>query len=215
LPAYSRIAPYLHELADYYCSLQVYKHVRKEDRLSLIQAWFDEKRDSLPPMEWYEFAACCGSTLGIFCLVSQAFNQDYKSLPARDIKNAYFPWVQGLHILLDYLIDQDEDGLGGDLNFCSHYRDRKEMISRLTHFYKQANQSIAFLPFAGFHRMIVQGLLGIYLADKKVFRQKEVRKAARKMILVGGGGGLFFYLICWVYRRMKASKPMPAGPPRV
>lgn len=34
------------------------------------------------------------------------------------IKAGYFPYIQGLHILLDYLIDQEEDKAGGDLNFC-------------------------------------------------------------------------------------------------
>ena len=31
LPAYEVIAPHLHELADYYCALQVHKHVREEN----------------------------------------------------------------------------------------------------------------------------------------------------------------------------------------
>lgn len=211
LPAYQRIAPYLHELAGYYCDLQVYKHVRREERVPLMQAWFEEQRNTLPPMEWYEFAACCGSTVGIFCLVSQAFNESCSDSLVKNIKDAYFPWVQGLHILLDYLIDQDEDSLGGDLNFCSYYKDHQEVVSRLTHFYEQANLSIEHLPHAGFHRMINQGLLGIYFADKKVCRQEEVRKAVGEMIFLGGGGGLFFYLICWSYRRMKASEPKLAG----
>ena len=119
LPGYLLIAPYLHELADYYCALQVYKHVRREERIPLMQAWFDAKKQALPPMAWYEFAACSGSTLGIFCLVAHAWQRDCTALLVRNIRDAYFPWVQGLHILLDYLLDQEEDRHGGDLNFCS------------------------------------------------------------------------------------------------
>jgi len=212
LPAYRQIAPYLLELAADYCDLQVYKHVRKEERLSLMQAWFEEKRAVLPPMEWYEFAACCGSTVGIFCLVAQTYNEDCTDELMKNLKNAYFPWVQGLHILLDYLIDQDEDCRGGDLNFCSYYKDYETMIFRLSHFYRQANVSISRLPYASFHRMINQGMLGMYLADNKVYRQREVRRAARKMIFLGGPGSLFFYLICWLYRRMSASRPHIPSP---
>jgi tetraprenyl-beta-curcumene synthase len=119
------------------------------------------------------------------------------------IKDAYFPWVQGLHILLDYLIDQEEDHTGGDLNFCSYYQDGKEMTERLTHFYKQADLSISRLPNARFHHMINRGLLGMYLADRKVDRQKDVRRVAKKMIRLGGLVTLFFFLHCWVYRRIK------------
>ena len=210
LPAYDLIAPHLHELADYYCNLQVYKHVRREERVPLMQAWFDKHQKTLPPMAWYEFAACSGSTVGIFCLVAHACHQDCTALLVRNIMDAYFPWVQGLHILLDYLIDQDEDRRGGDLNFCSYYHDSQEMVTRLSHFYQQANLSIAALPYSRFHRLINQGLLGIYCADKKVYRQKEVRMAARKLVFLGGGVGLFFYLICWLYRRMAASDPQSA-----
>ena len=205
LPAYRAIAPALHELADYYCNLQVLKHVTKEERVSLMRTWFNEKKGLLPPMEWYEFAACCGSTVGIFCLVAHAYREDCSKGLVKNIKDAYFPWVQGLHILLDYLIDQDEDSRGGDLNFCSYYPDYNEMISRLAHFYRQANASIATLPYASFHRLINQGMLGIYLADRKVNRQKDVRRAARKLIFLGGGVGLFFYGLCWFYRRISAS----------
>jgi len=210
LPAYNLIAPHLHELADYYCALQVYKHVRREERVPLMQTWFDKQKKTLPPMAWYEFAACSGSTVGIFCLVAHAYHQDCTALLMRNIKDAYFPWVQGLHIMLDYLIDQEEDRRGGDLNFCSYYHDYREMVARLSHFYKQANLSISALPYARFHRLINQGLLGIYCADKKVYRQKEVRMVARKLVFLGGGVGLFFYLICWLYRRMAASDPQSA-----
>ncbi len=205
LPAFPTIAPALHELAAYYCDLQVLKHVEKEKRVPLMKDWFAGKKGSLPPMAWYEFAACCGSTVGIFCIVAQASSRDCTASSVKSIKDAYFPWVQGLHILLDYLIDQDEDSQGGDLNFCSHYRDYDEMLVRLCHFYRQANASIAHLPHARFHRMINQGMLGMYFADSKVYGQKDVRKAARKMIFLGGGMGMYFYAICWLYRRITAG----------
>jgi len=205
LPAYELIAPHLVELADYYCALQVHKHVRPEERVLLIQTWFDEHKSALPPMTWYEFSACCGSTLGIFCLVAHACREDCTAALVCNLKDAYFPWVQGLHILLDYLIDQDEDRRGADLNFCSYYPDHREMLARLSHFYRQANLSVSALPYARFHRLMNRGLLGIYCADKKVYRQKEVKMAARNLVLQGGSEGLFFYLVCWLYRRAAAG----------
>ncbi len=208
LPAYELIAPHVHELAHYYCALQVYKHVRQEERLPLMQTWFDEEKKTLPPMAWYEFSASSGSTLGIFCLVAHACQEDCTASLVRNTKDAHFPWVQGLHILLDYLIDQDEDRRGGDLNFCSYYPSYPEMLARLTHFYREANSSVSTLPYARFHRLINKGLLGIYCADKKVYRQKEVRTAARRLVLLGGSEGLLFYFVCWLYRRMAASDPL-------
>jgi tetraprenyl-beta-curcumene synthase len=124
---------------------------------------------------------------------------------ATQLKKSYFPWVQGLHILLDYFIDQEEDKLGGDLNFCFYYDSEKVLVDRFHHFIKQADQSISLLPDAHFHKMINKGLLGIYLADEKVNRQKRVRLMARKIIRRAGGAGWFFLINGWLYRRIKPS----------
>ena len=205
MQAYGRIAPALLELSGYYCDLQVYKHVKEEERVPRLKAWFDLYKDKLPPMDWYEFAACAGSTLGIFCLVSQSLYGECTDELVRRMKDAYFPWMQGMHILLDYLIDQEEDLAGKDLNFCSFYTAKEVMATRLAHFYRHAYGETSRLPVAGFHRMITCGLLAMYLADKKVAGQQGVKNIAWEMIRMGGGCAFFFYIVCWTYRRMKAS----------
>jgi len=202
LPNYRIAASAVLELAGFYCDLQVHKHVKSEERLPRLQAWFDQNKSRLPEMTWYEFAACAGSTLGIFGIVSLLFNPNTSSELISKIKQAYFPWVQGLHILLDYLIDQEEDRRGHDLNFCSYYPDSEFLAKRLIYFYRQAQQSIASLPFPEFHRLINRGLLSIYLSDNKVSQQKEVLKISRKLLSIGGAKAIFFYLHCWIYRRL-------------
>ena len=86
-------------------------------------------RNQIPEMEWYEFSACSGSTLGIFCLVSYALRDDFKLEDAENIRKGYFPYIQGLHILFDYFIDQEEDQAGGDLNFCFYYENKQAIVS--------------------------------------------------------------------------------------
>lgn len=201
LPDYQAGASAIRELAGLYIDLQVYKHVREEERLPRLQHWFAEQKINLPPMAWYEFAACAGSTLGIFCIVSKMCNPPATADLVNAIKKAYFPWVQGLHILLDYLIDQEEDRAGADLNFCSYYAGNEELISRLSYFYHQAQRSVAHLPDAQFHQLVNRGLLSIYLADEKVSRQKNVRAIAQKILPLGGASSLFFLWQCRLYRK--------------
>lgn len=202
LPAYQAIAPHLHRLARHYCALQVNKHIAPADRLPVLEAWFAEHRDGLPPMAWYEFSACSGSTLGIFALVSTACGGECDEVSAGTIADAYFPWVQGLHILLDYLIDQEEDREGGDLNLCAHYPDQQTLQSRLVHFHAQANAGVSTLPHAGFHRVIIQGLLGLYGSDPKVRRQEPVRACMRQLLRDGGASAWFCYAGCRLYRSL-------------
>ncbi len=208
LPAYPKISPALHELAGYYCDLQVHKHVKVEERLPRLKAWFELHRDGLPEMAWYEFSACTGSTLGIFCLVAYASHENCSDELVQKVKTSYFPWVQGLHILLDYLIDREEDRLGGDLNFCSYYKSPEVMTERFAHFVKEADRSVAQLPNINFHRMINRGLLGIYLADEKVNRQKDVREIARRIIRFGGLSSFFFFLNGLVMSRLRSVKDL-------
>jgi len=203
VPAYAQIAPALSELAGYYGDLQVLKHMRVEERVPRLQEWFARYKKQLPEMRWYEFCASAGSTLGIFCLVSSAMNHGFSRDSANQLKEGYFPWVQGLHILLDYFIDQEEDRLGGDLNFCFYYDSDDTLVERFVHFIKEADGSVSHLPQAQFHRMISRGLLGLYLADKKVKGQKRMREMARKIGRQGGMLSFFVYLNSWLYQWLR------------
>lgn len=192
VPHYLNIAPTLHELAGYYCELQVHKHVKVEERVPRLKAWFALYQDRFRDLSWYEFSACSGSTLGIFCLVAYSFNPEFSETLATQVKNSYFPWVQGLHILLDYLIDQEEDRINGDLNFCFYYPSEDAMTRRFQHFIKNATRSVSQLPHARFHQLINQALLGVYLSDKKVKRQQDVQDIARQLIRSGRSPAAFF-----------------------
>lgn len=143
---YDMIKPYLLELCGYYCDLQVHKHVIEHERVPRLEKWFTQYESELPEMEWYEFSACAGSTLGIFCLVAYSFQPDFTESTAKKIRDSYFPYIQGLHILLDYLIDQEEDLLEGDLNFCSYYQSHEEMMDRLEHFIHKADEHLQGIP---------------------------------------------------------------------
>ncbi|WP_042354715.1 tetraprenyl-beta-curcumene synthase family protein [Bacillus rubiinfantis] len=204
---YQVIRDYLQELCQYYCDLQIHKHVKKEERVPRLEHWFRQHQHELPEMEWYEFSACSGSTLGIFCLVSYAFRDDFNPEDALNIRNGYFPYIQGLHILLDYFIDQEEDKAGGDLNFCFYYENQETLFNRLKYFVVEADKHIEYLPHKSFHQLINRGLLGVYLSDSKVRKQKNVRKLAKDIIKSSGWISYFFYLNGLAYRSLQRSAP--------
>ena len=212
IPHYNTIKPYLLELCRYYCDLQIHKHVCIEEREERLKNWFAEHRSKMPDMGWHEFSACSGSTLGIFCLVSYAMRDDFEEEHANMIRNGYFPYIQGLHILLDYFIDQDEDREGGDLNFCFYYKNDEEMLNRFIHFLDEADKHTRHLPDTQFHKLINRGLLGVYLSDKKVSEQKKVRSIAKKMMKRGGTISYFFYWNGWAYRKVQS---LLSGTPRL
>lgn len=202
--SFQSISPFILELSRFYGELQVHKHVRPEERLSRLQEWFALNRDRAPgfqEMLWQEFSASAGSTLGIYSLVCSAIGEELPPESARRMKEVYFPWMQGLHILLDYLVDQEEDRIGGDLNFCSYYRRPEELVERIMFFFRRADEGAKRLSHSGFHRMVCRGLPALYLADRKVAPQNGIRPIAFRIIGRCGLLTMFFYLNCWAYRR--------------
>ncbi|WP_139492397.1 tetraprenyl-beta-curcumene synthase family protein [Brevibacillus dissolubilis] len=203
LPSYDRVQQRIIELSTLYSDLQVYKHIAQEKRETALLTWWEEHRSSYPQIYWQEFSAVTGSTIGIFALFCLATKREVDDSEIRALDEAYFPWISGLHILLDYLIDLEEDRLGGDLNFVSYYRSDDEALERLQYFVGQAKASVARLPEPDFHRMIVDGLVAFYLADRKVNKsQPQIYTIARQLLKHASGlTSVFFYLNSLLVRR--------------
>jgi tetraprenyl-beta-curcumene synthase len=157
-------------LAGLYSDLQVHKHIAPEGRVPHLEEWFADNHES-NGLLWPEFAAASGSTLGVFATYCRAAAADLEPGGVIGLLDAYFPWICGLHILLDYLIDREEDEVGGDLNLTGYYRDDRERRERLLLFVRRAMAAASSLEHPCFHRTVVAGLLGVYLSDPKVETQ--------------------------------------------
>ncbi len=68
LPGYASAMPYVRDLVGLYTDLQVYKHIRPELREQALLEWWEQHRERTPHLQWNEFAAATGSTLGVFML---------------------------------------------------------------------------------------------------------------------------------------------------
>lgn len=194
LPGYEAARPFVLDLVGLYTDLQVYKHIAPEYREAALLHWWEQHKDRTPQLHWNEFAAATGSTLGVFMLFLAASNVTLDSKSAEIIHRAYFPYICGLHIMLDYLIDQEEDQVGGDLNFCSYYDNKDIMLSRITLIVEGARLELKKLPAPSFHRMIVEGLLALYLSDPKVSQQQEIRDVSRQLMRRSPLMRIFFFV---------------------
>ncbi|KMK77781.1 tetraprenyl-beta-curcumene synthase family protein [Alkalihalobacillus pseudalcaliphilus] len=204
-PSFRIVQDNMLQLSKLYGDLQVHKHVVKEERIPRLEAWFEEYKNELPEMTWFEFSACTGSTLGIYSLATYGTKEGLTEAEANVIKDGYYPWVQGVHLLLDYFIDQEEDIADDELNFLFYYDNDEQMIERFQYFVKQAEQRLSTMPDPKFHRQIWRGIIAIYLSDSKVQKNKELKKKSKQMIKMGGLPTFLFYLNSWIYRRDRSS----------
>lgn len=202
LPRYDVVQPRVDWLIQRYCELQEHKHIDPPLRVQTLKLWWSEYQSHFPDMAWYEFAAATGSTLGVFSLFLAA-TLDCSRADRELLYNSYFPWICGLHILLDYLIDLDEDKRVGDFNFVECYGTAKEARRRIRYFAAQSFRRAKRIPLGGaIHRYVVQGLLGMYLSDAKVAKQPAVRKT-RRVLWTFGPTTWMFYAACCVYRNVR------------
>lgn len=183
-------------LNELYCSLQIHKHVKPDERLGRLRSWYhNENLDE--SLYWQEFAAASGSTLGIFCLISYALSWDGVLPFTKKLKDVYFPYIQCLHIMLDYYIDEQEDAQEGDLNFCSFYKNDSEMSMRVSAMILDGRDQTVLLPDAQFHAMVIQGLVGLYLSDPKTKNKNPLLK--KRWLSIAGTGAYFFYYNSKIY----------------
>jgi tetraprenyl-beta-curcumene synthase len=215
LPAYAAAKPLVAHLVSLYSELQAGKHLSPSVRDSLMERWFEARYMVQPSwlsqshtrwlgrdLHWWEFGAATGSTLAMFALICASGDETLTEEGAQAIAAQYFPAICGLHILLDYYIDQAEDVEGGDLNFVAHYPSAQAAVDALEGFIRwslSAAQMREERP--GLQNAVVRGLLAMYLSDPKVARQGMGEQAAR---LLRTGGGLTPHLrsACSLLRRL-------------
>lgn len=203
LPAYHLVKTEALRQAGLYSELQTYKHLDPLVREEKMLSWINPHLTCYPGITAWEFAAATGSTLGMFMLCAAACNPRLTASQAAQIGHAYFPWINGLHILLDYFIDEAEDRQGGDLNFVSYYVSSEETLARLTLFVKQARLQAASLPETTFTRTVLDGLLAMYLSDPKTELPAQ-RFVRDKLLQAAGWYPRLMYKFCrWLRKKHK------------
>ena len=202
LPSYSSVKPEVLELASLYSQLQTYKHLDPAVREEKMLAWTEPYLTGYPDISPWEFAASTGSTLGIFMLCAAASDVNITTQQAAQIRSSYFPYITGLHILLDYFIDAAEDRLHGDLNFIAYYGSAATTRDRLAWFTREAFAAAARLPEPEFHRTVVCGLLAMYLSDPKTNREPE-NSIKRDLLRQAGQYTQLLYCLCKGLRMAK------------
>jgi tetraprenyl-beta-curcumene synthase len=202
LPGIKHVHNRVMQLIQHYTNLQALKHISPDQRCFQLKNYILHQVENPLGFEWWEMAAATGSTLGMFALWSAAACPDCDSQTADRVYDAYFPWICGLHILLDYMIDQEEDIKEGDLNFVSFYPHSEARWKALHIFADKSMEQAVSLPQSGLHTLVVTGLLAMYLSDAKV-KAQGYSGSACKLLRSTGSGNIALYHLCRAVRQLK------------
>ncbi|WP_088226733.1 tetraprenyl-beta-curcumene synthase family protein [Desulfosporosinus sp. FKB] len=202
LPSYDLVQETVLDLARLYSKLQTYKHLAAAQRESVMLQWIEPYTKLYPAITAWEFAAATGSTLGIFRLYAASHDVHLREDDIAKTRQAYFPWICGLHILLDYFIDLREDRETDQLNFVAYYSSSERVSVRLKLFVRKSLEQAASLRFVKFERAVVQGLLAMYLSDGKS-QDREIRLITRQLLNGNGVGVKVLFWLCSQLRKHK------------
>ncbi len=201
LASLETVAPVIQRYEQWYASLQSLKHLSLQTREQRLWDWAAQYRQAYPQITPWEFGASSGSTLGIFLLLAAAKTPQLDPEEVAQIDAAYFPWVNGLHILLDYYIDAAEDREHQDLNFTFYYRDSVECYQRLRFFLEQALAKTANLRYSFFHHTVIHGLMALYLSDPKALRT-ELQTTTQRLLQKAGSQAIAYHRCCLGLRKL-------------
>jgi tetraprenyl-beta-curcumene synthase len=171
LPAFDAVRDRLVDVAGYYAQLQTFKHLPADEREDACRRWYAENSERFPGMEWWEFAAACGSSLPVFAMIFEASHPRPRAADVGATFHAYFPYVSAVHILLDYFIDQAEDREHGELNFVAAYPSLEAATRRMQTLIARASARLRALPDGDRHGFLFNAMCLFYLTHPKVFEQ--------------------------------------------
>jgi tetraprenyl-beta-curcumene synthase len=123
-------------------------------------------RAATPPgtsLQWWEIAAAAGSSLGVHVLIAAAAEAQLDTGEVCALADAYFPWIGGLHSLLDNLIDKHEDEAAGHRSLIEYYGP-KQAAERMRWIGERALEKASELPHSRRHVVILAAMIGNYLA---------------------------------------------------
>jgi tetraprenyl-beta-curcumene synthase len=199
-PNYYLVEKHCLSLVELYSALQTYKHTYPREREKLLEEWIRPKLAHYPEISTWEFAAATGSTLGIFMLVAGSSLLKLDGQAPAQIVEAYFPWICSLHIMLDYLIDQEEDKIEEDFNFVAYYKDKAECCRRMIFLWRKSKEHAQKLPNPTFHLTVIEGLLALYLSDAKAL-QGNVSAITEALLQEAGSKVRILHRLCLLLRK--------------
>jgi tetraprenyl-beta-curcumene synthase len=163
LPSHLSAAPSAQAAAARIVAFQSLNLSKSQGEHTGLESW---ARAATPPgtnLQWWETAAAAGSSLGVHVLIAAAAEPQLDVAEVSALAQAYFPWIGGLHSLLDNLIDKHEDEAAGHRSLIEYYGP-EQAAQRMRWIAEQALQKASELPHSRRHIVILAAMIGNYLA---------------------------------------------------
>jgi tetraprenyl-beta-curcumene synthase len=195
LPAYPSVAAAATRAAERIVEFQSLNLSESQGDHDAFEQWArthtPAERSHIPAeldLRWWETAGGGGSPLCVYALIAAAA-EPWPAVPAGEveaIEDAYFPWIGGLHSLLDHLVDRSCDAALGQRSLIDYYASPQEAAVRMQALAQRAVRAAQALPQGRRHAIVLTGMAGYYLSAPEA-SAPEARTIARGVREAVGG----------------------------
>lgn len=185
LPGYELAAPAARAAAERIVAFQSLNLSEAQGDHAALEQWAHAATPAGSGLQWWETAAAAGSSLGVHALIAAAAEESLEAHEAKLLEQAYFPWIGGLHSLLDNLIDKREDEAAGHRSLVEYYGPERA-AERMRWMAEQAGVLAAALPHGHRHTVVLAGMIGNYLATSEA-HSPELAPVSDAVLATTGG----------------------------
>ena len=211
LPSYAAVAAPARRAAERIVEFQSLNLAHGQGDHDALARWAGMEIPPGTDLRWWEAAAAGGSSLGVHALIAAAADPALQPREFEAIDRAYFPWIGGLHSLLDHLVDRARDAAVGERNLIDYYSSPQEAEDRMRALAERAAGAARALPRGRRHTIILAGMTGYYLshAEASAPDARPIAEDVRAAI----GGLVTPTLLVFKARRFAAGAAALAGSP--
>lgn len=185
LPSYGAVGEAILKAGERIVTYQSLAHGRPGSDHQTLARWSDGLTPAGSGLRWWETASSAASSLGIYALIAAASRPTLPREQVSSIEDAYFPWIGGLHLLLDSLVDRVEDQDSGHHNLVEHYASSEEAASRLGAIASRSLQAARTAPQGIQHAMILAAMASFYLSMPEIATPGTQMVAGRVLDALG------------------------------
>lgn len=163
LPSSGQALTSAQALAQHIVDYQALGASPEDSERARLREWALGERPPAAELRWWEMAASGGSSLGICALIAAAAKEDLTPVAAREIHDAYWPWTESLHTLLDAVADEDEDEARGQRSILADYASPAEAACRLRDIAHESISRLRALPDGPAHEVLLAAMVAFYV----------------------------------------------------
>lgn len=185
LPSYQTVRPRLLMAARLTEVLALNHDPHPERRDKALRAWAHTHFPDQHELAWWERTAAASAWLTILALLALGADPDSTETQARDVYDAYLPWISLLGTLLDSYGDIAEDARDEDHSYVAHYASLPVFSQRVIVLIRRTLDATGGLPARERHMVLVNCMIAMYLS-KDSTRSVQARKVTAQLACASG-----------------------------